>query len=321
MVVLGLVAAGGVSGGLDAVGGCDEERLRGGDHGFVSVLSEVRILDTSRLREVPALRLQEALDARLQDHIGGRDGRDSILPIMRDSASLRDVVSQPQLSSQEALDGAPPDANGRQQVGVRLGSHCDQQVQARDLVALDGRDTALHLLALRDSRARVTALRAEMADDVALILARQAADQAAAERARALRISAVSGDAQSALPQEPQAEGVGDGLRRITHYLCKNPWGDGGYCFWMGCHGQQVGAGFAACPSWRCDQRFQLADYTFTCGDTGSWPIENDEVIDIACYGDDDGDAFFHWGSPGTAEYEISCPTFSEYEAIRWLTP
>jgi hypothetical protein len=179
-------------------------------------------------------------------------------------------------------------------------------------------------------------LRVAMADDVVLRLARGQDCEAKAERAERLQAASalLDNDILSGRQQAEAAGEVGDGQAdaprggsegtsqqvRVTHYFCLNPWGEGGYCGRMGCPPyEQVGAGYVACSSARCGDSVQIGEVVFRCGDTGSRPIEAEEVIDVACYGDDNGDAFFHWGPPGTPEYEQPCPTFADYETLRWL--
>ena len=181
--------------------------------------------------------------------------------------------------------------------------------------------------------------RARAAEDTLLVLARGKDASARAGDPEQLSLAAAGVHGAAALVADASASPVvdapqggvlevGHGKRRITHYLCRNPWGEGGYCEWMACRGldgqpQRVGAGFVAGPSWRCGQQVEIGGIVFTYGDTGSWPIEADQVIDVACYGDDgDGsDPQWHWGWPGTPEYALVCPAFADYEEIEWLTP
>lgn len=113
----------------------------------------------------------------------------------------------------------------------------------------------------------------------------------------------------------PQEDEVGDEQTvRTSHYTClEENWGGAHYCGLMGCAGEQVRPGAVACPSWRCGQTFIMGGHSGVCADTGSAPIEAGEVIDWWCY------SFFHWGWPGTPEYDIACPTFADWEKVTWL--
>jgi hypothetical protein len=218
--------------------------------------------------------------------------------------------------------------------------------QMQKVSALDGRDTTLHLLALRDSRFRAAALWREVADGVALLLARQTALQrvalwpssgiqtaslglveAAQKQVRAEPAPlAIQGSMEgqvpsqdAALPQEPQAA-VGDGpqgelptqvdgLFRITHYFgARVPTGDGGgYNAPMACHGEMPDAGAAACAPEYCDRHLMVAGIDLVCKDTGA--LVGPRNIDIFCA------SLSCWDWACTKR----CPTFADWEEVRWV--
>ena len=193
---------------------------------------------------------------------------------------------------------------------------------------------------VRDGEALDVPLPGYLSDSLARYRRVVAADDTVLQEGRALHTKAEAlRAAQATLVDEPQGtalipEGTGplreldevgddNQLVRVTHYTClEENYGGAHYCGYMGCPGAgYVRAGFAACPAWRCGQQFVMGGYTLVCGDTGSWPIEAGQVVDVACY------SFEWWGWPkGTENYvegydELSCPAFQDWETVRWLTP
>ena len=224
---------------------------------------------------------QDGLTARLRDHVGGRDGRDSILPILRDQTRVRLGVPQPQLPNKEVLD-------------------------VSDTVLVLGRGWwARHNWTL-------------LADDTPLLLARQAAGQEAAERAEELgsepnyladtgrRTRDTTSSSASSAVLEPE---VGDEWARITHYFgARVPFGDGGgYNNPMGCYGEMPDAGAAACAREYCGREFTIAGVGLRCADTGgAVALRN---IDVFCV------SLECWDWACTQP----CPAFADWETVRWL--
>ena len=169
-------------------------------------------------------------------------------------------------------------------------------------------------------------LRVGQADDVALIQARGQDSTAKAERAEGIRAASALLDAQRPLSEvagmESQGQvGLGDGLSqtlgegtqqvRVTHYFgARVPFGDGGgYDNPMACHGEMPDAGAAACAPQYCDRRFEIGGIEFVCKDTGA--LVGARNIDIFCVSLECWD----WACTQL------CPTFADWESVRWLTP
>lgn len=258
-------------------------------------------------------RLEEALDARLRDHVGGHDERTA-----KDVAGyLNDRDSCPLCEPREpgANPGGPLDEPGRGLCDSSLATCCG--------------DTELHCL--RGRRAGDVAV----SGDVALILARAAdalrrVEDVAAAAAPAGRGNAAAGEEVNSDPsdrvlrpdipsgndvdvQSPTQEVSGEQTEVTTsHFTCKecNYPDCSHYCGGMGCPGAgQVRPGAAACPSWRCGQSFLINGLLGTCEDTGGWQIEAGLVLDWWCYS-------FECQDEACTQ---PCPTFEAKEVVEWI--